>query len=750
MIRTLLFSLAMLAVAAPIHAQDSALGDTLSARVLDARSAEPVIGATVRVVGQTRGVAADADGAFQLVVSRGDVLVVSAIGYAPKRVQTSDLLAQSQPIVRLMPAAIELSAVMVDGASAVAGAPSAPTRTPATTEDLLARLPGVSMIQRANFAAEPVVRGYSGGQISLTIDGMPVYGACVDRMDPASSYVEPENLARVEVTRGAGDLSQGSQIGGSVDLVTQRPRFGSGLSTQGETGFESNGSARRVRGVVSAGGERWAARASASYRAADDYTAGGGSAIQTSGYNKRNVAAAASFRPAQGHTLTAQVLTDDAWLIGYPALLMDAVLAQARIVSLTYRTEMVGGWHHTQARAYRSRVDHYMDDRERNVLAREVMRGMFMPMGGYTDVWGGSVEAMRTVAGVDVGLTADLHRVRQFGDMTMLSLYPGIQDMVLLNVGDATATNGSATLTLGHTPTQRLSLSASARVDLTARDVGRDEMRPLLTRRTDSDDPSRRLAVPSLSLGAQYAFTPTLRLRLTLADAGRLPTLVEQYGHYVYNYVDGYFYTGNPDLRPERSRQAEVGLLYANAHLALDATAYAHRLDDLVVGLAERDVIAGLAGSTYRFRYYENVERGWRTGAEVSALLHVGGGWEAAAGVSAAYGQNQTFAEPLPLVPPVGGTAAIRYDKGGLFAETELRWALRQDRVARFTYAERPTDGYAIWALRLGWRPSGAPAGLHLQAGAENLFDTAYRDHLALTDLAARGRSIYASVGFAL
>jgi outer membrane receptor protein involved in Fe transport len=102
------------------------------------------------------------------------------------------------------------------------------------------------------------------------------------------------------------------------------------------------------------------------------------------------------------------------------------------------------------------------------------------------------------------------------------------------------------------------------------------------------------------------------------------------------------------------------------------------------------------------------------------------------------------------MIPPVGGVAALRYDRGGLFAEAETRWALAQDRVARFTYAERPSSGFAVVALRGGWRPGSALSGLRLQAGVENLFDTYYQEHLAISDLAARGRSVYATVGFDL
>lgn len=737
-------ALALLAVSL----SGAASAQEVSGRVLDAVTEAPIPGATVRVDGAGRGTAADVEGHFRLALTPGDHwLLVTAVGYEPQRVHAHDGHAMT---IRLAPTSTAFDAVTVEGERAVAGSPSAPTKAPGTTEDLLGRLPAVRMIQRANFASEPVVRGYSGGQIALTIDGMPVYGACVDKMDPASSYVEPENLAAVEVSKGAGDLARGSQIGGAVDLVTERPRFGVPFAAEVESGIESNGLARRVRGAASWSSGALAVRASGSYRGSGDYAPGGGDAIETSGYEKRNLAAAASLRLGEGHALTAQLLTDDAWFVGYPALLMDAVLAQARIGSLQYEGHGLG-LDRIDARLYRNRVDHYMDDRDRNVLAREVMRGMYMPMDGYTDVTGARTELGRSVGATGLSLTADLHRLRQFGDMTMYSVYPGIRDMVLLNVGDVEALNGAVTLEARRPFGDRLAVSVSGRLDATARDVGREEMRQLFERRTGSDDVARELLIPSVSATASYAVSPQTQLRLTLADAGRLPTVVEQYGHYVYNYVDGYFYTGDPDLAPERSRQVELGLAHASDRFAIEASAFAHQLRDLVIGLADNDVVGGLAGSTYRFRLYDNAESGWMAGGEVSGLARLGGGLEAVASVSAAFGQNTTFDEPLPMIPPVGGVAALRYDRSPVFAEVEGRWALAQDRVARFTYAERATDGFAVFAVRTGWRPSsGALAGLRLQAGVENVLDTYYQEHLAISDLAARGRSLYLTVGFDL
>ena len=53
----------------------------------------------------------------------------------------------------------------------------------------------------------------------------------------------------------------------------------------------------------------------------------------------------------------------------------------------------------------------------------------------------------------------------------------------------------------------------------------------------------------------------------------------------------------------------------------------------------------------------------------------------------------------------------------------------------------------AVVAVRGGWRPSGAMSGMRLQAGVENVLDTYYQEHLAISDLVARGRSLYLAVG---
>jgi outer membrane receptor protein involved in Fe transport len=52
---------------------------------------------------------------------------------------------------------------------------------------------------------------------------MPVYSACVDKMDPVSAYVETENLDRLEIDKDGSNLNLGQQIGGAVNLIPETP-----------------------------------------------------------------------------------------------------------------------------------------------------------------------------------------------------------------------------------------------------------------------------------------------------------------------------------------------------------------------------------------------------------------------------------------------------------------------------------------------------------------------------------------------
>ncbi|HVZ97790.1 MAG TPA: TonB-dependent receptor plug domain-containing protein [Chitinophagaceae bacterium] len=94
----------------------------------------------------------------------------------------------------------------------------------ARTERLLDNISGINLISRGNFAQEPVLRGMSGGQVNITLNGMHIFGACTDRMDPVTSYVEPNNMKSVQVCSGPCFSSCGTAMGGGMNFDLRRAR----------------------------------------------------------------------------------------------------------------------------------------------------------------------------------------------------------------------------------------------------------------------------------------------------------------------------------------------------------------------------------------------------------------------------------------------------------------------------------------------------------------------------------------------
>ena len=77
-----LFSLTLLFLTLTLHAQKV----SVTGQVLDAETGESIPFAGVFIKGTTTGVASDDQGAFTIDISKGDILLVSSIGYVEQEV----------------------------------------------------------------------------------------------------------------------------------------------------------------------------------------------------------------------------------------------------------------------------------------------------------------------------------------------------------------------------------------------------------------------------------------------------------------------------------------------------------------------------------------------------------------------------------------------------------------------------------------------------------------------------------------
>ena len=725
-----------------LHAQDE-----LHGRVVDAATGEGVALATVMATRTHTGAASDETGHFLLRLPPGEhMLRISAIGYAARLVAAPAPPFEAPLMILLQPAIIPVEEVVVSGAGPRIDDPAASSHHLHATEDLLDRAPGADFIQRANFAWEPVIRGLSGGQVGLVIDGVKITGACVDKMDPASAYVEIGNLEKLELSKGGFDLTRASQIGGTIYLATRKPRFDEPFHADVEGGYESASSLRRGSATVGLARGKTSVRGSFSYKTANDFVPGGGAALRNSGYRKNNYKFDVARRTGSRHQLTASFLGDNAWDVGYPVLLMDATLAQAKIYSLTHAWTPRRGWlEQWETRLYYNTVDHWMDDFGRDVMARRVMRGMNMPMYGATQTAGGLSTLDLLFGARRLRVNLDVYETRSFGDMWMFSLFENIQDMYLLNLGDVRVRHGAASADFSMPLRPRLHARVNARLDYSPRQVEREEAVAMLQGRWGLDDTEATYALGSGSATVSWTVAAGTRLRLALAHVGRLPTHVENYGHYAYNYVDGYFYTGNPALKPERSSQVELGFERTTARYALRASAYANYIRDYIAGFRDEALTGG--SRTLRFRLYGNARAAFLAGGELSAVARLTESLEFAATAAWTRGQNLETGEPMYLIPPLTSLLSVRLDRNRWWSEIEARMAMPQNRVARVAADEDGTDGYFVANARGSVKVA---SGVELRGGLENLFDAFYHEHLSFGNLPNPGRNLYLAFAVSL
>ncbi|MBK9382864.1 MAG: TonB-dependent receptor plug domain-containing protein [Chitinophagaceae bacterium] len=115
-----------------------------------------------------------------------------------------------------------------------------------TIEEIISRLPEVSLLRRGSYGMEPALRSFSGGQINVLVDGMRIHGACTDKMDPATIYIEPINLENLQVQTVTTGFMSGSSVGGTINMKMAEPDY---LNANKITGMISSGYQTAARSV---------------------------------------------------------------------------------------------------------------------------------------------------------------------------------------------------------------------------------------------------------------------------------------------------------------------------------------------------------------------------------------------------------------------------------------------------------------------------------------------------------------------
>ena len=614
---------------------------------------------------------------------------------------------------------------------------SAPKGRTASIDEHLLRLDKVNVVRRGSYAWEPVVNNMQSERLSTTIDGMKIFYACTDKMDPVTSYVESGNLQRISLSSGLdGNPQATGNIGGSIDLKLRRVGFdATPAEYNASAGYESNGNVQAYGVDAAFSGHRLYTNFGVFYRRANNYKAGSSEVVNYSQFSKVNGFANVGWQPKDNHVVEATLIYDVATDVGYPALTMDVKDARGLITSLSYRRERIEGLlNRWETKVYYNRITHNMDDTTRpDVKVHMDMPGRSKTAGLYSLLQGGTERHY-------VQLNYDAYYNTLFADMTM---YPRVgQPMYMLTWPDVRTFNTGLALTDDITLGAHHRVRVSAKAAWQNQHIHSDEGFKALSIYFPAMKQSRQRLVGRIA--ASYAYERSgWRLAVGTGYGTRAPTVTEAYGYFLNNVFDQYDYIGNPHLRNEKAVETNVAVEWKHNGVELKAEGNAFFFSDYIIGRPDNRLSAMTIGAA-GVKVYQNLSSAQIVNATLTATWSPVVAWRWENRLTYSYGRESTGAR-LPLIAPLTYTGSVHYAHGRFEAEGGVSMATRNTHCGT-EYGETPTSGYDVWYVNAGYQLSLGAVVADLRIGIENLFDKHYSTYSDWNHIPQKGRNIYANV----
>ncbi|CAM5213571.1 Vitamin B12 transporter OS=Castellaniella defragrans OX=75697 GN=HNR28_001469 PE=3 SV=1 [Castellaniella defragrans] len=407
---------------------------------------------------------------------------------------------------------------------------------------IIGQAPGVQFITNGGpqTATGLFVRGTGSNQTLVLIDGLRVNDSTSGLA--ALPAIDPATIERIEILRGAASSLYGSDaIGGVINIITKKGEQERPLSAWANIGAGSEGTAKSSLGLSGAS-QGWDYSLSASAERSSGFNAtrrtladgrpNGVYAPDRDGYQGAAFSGTLGYRWAPGHHLG--LTAYDGYKRGdYDAgeFVPDAyAYYREQMASLTSSDDITDWWHSDLRVGF---TKNGYDDRGFQNVLNSLNR---------TYSW---TQTFTPVSGQHLSLLLERQEER-------------IQSSTTRYTQDARDDNAAALIYKG--AFGRLHTQASLRNNHYT-GYGNET---------------------TGSLGADLDLTDTWQVGLAGNTGFRIPTFNNLYWPYEDFGLYGSF-SGNPDLRPEKSRNVEAHLRYQTSQANLSLTVYQNRIDDLIV-----------------------------------------------------------------------------------------------------------------------------------------------------------------------
>lgn len=602
-----------------------------------------------------------------------------------------------------------------------------------TVPESLIGLAGVFVQKTNHGGGSPIVRGLTGNQNLLLIDGYRLNNA-IFRYGPNQylTLLDPHLVERIEVVKGTGSVQFGSDaMGGVINVITRQPRlsdipvFSSTLLLRGT----SQGMEHTVRPEIQYSNKKIATLVSGAFSDFGDLKGGDTSGFQRpSGYRQQSLDVRTTIGPGKNWRMQmgmSIVNQHDVPLYHKYHLekvtLSKSELLQRKIIFLktqkSYSTGVIRSI--TLDISQQQLIDHRLSkSKNTSPLVKEFDTVNSLAIA--TDI----TTVFTTCWSANMGAEFNRDYVKstrfQYNTPTdiisLRGLYP-----------NGARYNSFAAYNLHHLTFKRLQVEAGIRFHQNKIAIQDASIGAILIKPT----------AWVYMLGAAYSLSEHLILFGNFNSAFRAPN-IDDMG--TLGIIDFRYEQPAYDLKPERSINKEMGLRWKQKNFQISAAAFHVTLKDLIGRIKTPAII-----NNYPVYIKKNIEQAFIRGAEFEITSSPFPSLLVQANLSYLFGHNLTRKEPLRRIPPINGQLSITYIRQKWQAGIINDYATTQHRLAQGDKDDNRipfggTPGFTVYHLFVAKEYGKLQYRLRLN----NLINTDYRTHGS--GINAMGRSFSISI----
>lgn len=616
------------------------------------------------------------------------------------------------------------------------------SKTLTSIDEYLQQSAKVEMIKRGAYAWEPIINSMPTERTLITIDGMRIFGACTDKMDPITSYVEVSNLSEATICSGQEGSCFGSTIGGSIDLKRNRNEFGDKRwNFNLNSGFETNNQQKIIGTAINYADSLFYVDTDFMLRDAENYKAGNDKEVLFSQFNKINTSFTSGVKLSKNKLVEGSLIYDKATDVGYPALPMDVSIAEAIIASLKYEyvpiNSIISNW---ETKFYFNTIMHRMDDTKRPFVP------VHMDMPGWSKTYGyyskikGKIKNHHFLANLNSFYNQSL------AEMTMYPSNPDENLMFMLTWPDVrTIYNGlflEDNYSFNCHSGIRFSTSFGNHSNSIESEFGLNSLRIFYPEMEAKKDRFLK------SFSANYNYSKNgLDFGFGAAYGERAPSVTEAYGFYLFNSFENYDNIGNPNLKNEKSVEVNAYLGVKKEKMSVKLTSSYFRISDYIVGKPDVNLVPMTIGAT-GVKIYAALD--YATIFNVSLASEYKLSKQLKWNSQLVYSNGRDCDNMnLPFISPLSYLASLVFTKQKFTSEIVLQGNAKHTNFSPF-YGEDKTPDYAMINLNFGYKFSVNKSKLNFKFGIENVLDTYYSTYSDWNNVPRQGRNFFVNLNYSL